>query len=131
MDKMPDERKIKVVEDKTLGENEWDRRYVVVDAETGEVLDNAQGYGYKSIQNAYKAYSYKSKHKNPKQYARAMKRKVNDFINEHKKFFDDLSENMLEALKEGEEITDKQIKKLIEDNGIVLPFSFSELKRYW
>ena len=26
----------------------YDRRYVVVDAATGEIVDDAQGYGYKS-----------------------------------------------------------------------------------
>ena len=34
-------------------------RYIVVDSETGDILDNAQGYGYKSIDNAHKAYCYK------------------------------------------------------------------------
>jgi len=38
-------------------------RYVIVDDETGEVLDDAQGYGYKSVQNAYRGWSYKSKSK--------------------------------------------------------------------
>lgn len=33
-------------------------RFVIVDDETGEVLDNAQGYGYKSAQNAYRGWNY-------------------------------------------------------------------------
>ena len=34
-------------------------RYIIVDAVTDEVLDDAQGYGYKSIKKAYRAYVYK------------------------------------------------------------------------
>lgn len=37
-------------------------RYVVVEAATDKVLDNANGYGYLSYQAAWKGYSYKSKH---------------------------------------------------------------------
>lgn len=38
-----------------------DDRYLVLDRETGEILDDAQGYGYKSKLKAYKAYGYKLK----------------------------------------------------------------------
>lgn len=34
-------------------------RYVMMDTETGEILDDAQGYGYKTPQKAYAAYNYK------------------------------------------------------------------------
>lgn len=38
-----------------------DIRYYVIDEETGQILDDAQGYGYKSYENARKAYWYKRK----------------------------------------------------------------------
>ncbi len=34
-----------------------------MDAETGEILDDAQGYGYKTAQNAYLAWGYKTRDK--------------------------------------------------------------------
>ena len=34
-------------------------RFEIVDTETGEIIDNANGYGYKSKPNAYKAGWYK------------------------------------------------------------------------
>ena len=37
-------------------------RYIVVEAATDKVLDNANGYGYLSYKAAWKGYSYKSKH---------------------------------------------------------------------
>lgn len=38
-------------------------RYRIVSTETGEILDDAQGYGYKSAQKAYAAYAYKHRDK--------------------------------------------------------------------
>ena len=37
---------------------EW--KFVVVDVDTWEVLDNAQGYGYKTKQKAMAAWNYKT-----------------------------------------------------------------------
>ena len=34
-------------------------RYIIIDEDTGEVIDDAQGYGYKNKQKAYAAYNYK------------------------------------------------------------------------
>ena len=55
-------KNIEVIEDKNLSSN-YDKRYVVVDKDTGEVLDDAQGYGYRSVQKAYAAYGYKTRDK--------------------------------------------------------------------
>ncbi len=51
----------KVIEAENLG-SRYDRRYIVVSKETGEVLDDANGYGYKTIQNAHRGWGYKSMH---------------------------------------------------------------------
>ncbi len=45
---------IKVVESPRLSK-QHDKRYEIVNADTGEVLDDAQGYGYKDIRGAYAA----------------------------------------------------------------------------
>lgn len=54
---------ITVIKDEKLTLLTGERRYVVVDKENGNVLDNAQGYGYKTIRNAYAAYAYKHSRK--------------------------------------------------------------------
>ncbi len=38
-------------------------RYAIVDIETGEIMDDAQGYGYKSAQKAYAGWAYKNRDK--------------------------------------------------------------------
>lgn len=39
-----------------------DDRYIVIDNESGEILDTANGWGYKSKDNAYRALEYKLRH---------------------------------------------------------------------
>ena len=46
------ESAVRVVVSPSLSEG-YDRRYVVVDAATGEVIDDSLGYGYKTAQNAH------------------------------------------------------------------------------
>lgn len=37
-------------------------RFVMADKATGNVIDNNQGYGFKTAQKAYAAYGWKQKH---------------------------------------------------------------------
>lgn len=37
------------------------QRYVIIDLETGEILDDANGWGYKTPQSAHRGFSYKVK----------------------------------------------------------------------
>lgn len=55
--------KVYVMESYELSTN-YDKRYVVIDKDTGEILDDAQGYGYKSKSKAYAAWAYKNKNRN-------------------------------------------------------------------
>lgn len=51
--------------------DEWgykliETRWAIVNIETGEIIDDAQGYGYKTASGAYRAFGWKSKHRNKK-----------------------------------------------------------------
>ena len=78
-------KNIAVVEDKNLS-SQYDKRYVVIDKDTGEVLDNAQGYGYRSVQKAYAAYGYKTRDKSKDSEKRAKKKYILQWLSEHKDF---------------------------------------------
>lgn len=41
--------------------NSFETRYRIVSTATGKVLDDAQGYGYKTAQKAHAAYAYKKR----------------------------------------------------------------------
>lgn len=39
----------------------YDARYVIMDSETGEIVDECQGWGYTTAQKAHKGFAYKLK----------------------------------------------------------------------
>lgn len=78
-------QKVIAIEDKKLSKG-YDRRYIIVDKETGEVLDDAQGYGYKSPQKAYAAYSYKNRDKTKDKERQEKERKIRKWMKSHKDF---------------------------------------------
>ena len=43
--------------------DENEARYVIKDMESGEIVDDAQGYGYKSARKEYAGWAYKSRDK--------------------------------------------------------------------
>ena len=49
---MVDFKKIEVVRGGSE-DSDYSPRYIIIDKETGEVLDDGQGYGYKTKRNAY------------------------------------------------------------------------------
>lgn len=53
-------KNIKAIKSEVLSSRRSER-FVIVDTETGEILDDAQGFGYKSAPKAYAAYNYKNK----------------------------------------------------------------------
>lgn len=76
---------VRVVASAALSSN-VDKRYVVVDEATGEIVDDAQGYGYKSAQNAHRAHAYKSMPPRKKRRRDAAKRQVQHWCAEHPDF---------------------------------------------
>lgn len=113
------------MEIKDLKVTYWkDGRYIIVDSETGEVIDDAQGYGYKSKVNAHKAMCYKFK--GGKEKKDNDKKLFKEWVKEgtNKSILKQIK-NILEMnFKEiaGEEITTKDIiKEIEEEHNINIP----------
>lgn len=51
-------KQYKAVESERLSKP-YDKRYVLIDTTTGEVVDDAQGWGFKSAENAYNHIIYR------------------------------------------------------------------------
>lgn len=68
-------------------------RYMLIDVETGEIVDDAQGYGYRTKQN---------------------RKRNEEFLKQHKHFEDAWGEVCLECYKDGEEPSYDDFKMLIE-----------------
>jgi hypothetical protein len=105
---------VRVVASAALSSN-FDKRYVVVDEATGEVVDDAQGYGRTSAQNAHRAHAYKSmppKKKRPE-------------------FTQHVEQSMLYAMKDGQNVTEADVRAILAEHGLELPFSVKDLMRHW
>ncbi|MBI9014500.1 MAG: hypothetical protein JEZ08_19845 [Clostridiales bacterium] len=88
----------------------YEKRYVCIDEETGEILDDAQGYGYKNKQKAYSAYNYKYGNGKKKQ------NEYQEFWKEHKdvaKFINRFYEMWFKEIYRGE-VSDEDLIEEIE-----------------
>lgn len=113
-------------------------RYVVVDKETGEIIDDAQGYGYKSKRNAYAAYKYKHRDKSKDKEKKEKEDQIIAWINEHKKFMDSFGDEVMECellIAKGQ-FSNKpykasMMKRMLKENNLEVAFKISDLLRVW
>lgn len=128
------DKKIAVVLDGTLS-TETDKRYVIIDTLTGEVLDNAQGYGYKSERKAYASYAYKTKAKSKDKEKAKNNSQIRKWLEEHKDFTEALDTYAFEAAKtspSGQSKVDLAlIKALLKASGLKTDFTPSKILRCW
>lgn len=121
-----------VVYDRNLSIKYGGQRFVIVDAKTKEVLDNAQGYGYKSAKNAYAAWSYKTRTPAQRKAKAEAKRAVDKWLKEHPDIEEDLADLNFQAAKLGMRVTSTDVKDFLIKRGIdaeVLPFSIRDLMK--
>ena len=109
----------------------FDKRYVVVDEATGEIVDDAQGYGYKSAQNAHRAHAYKSMPPKKKRQRDAAKREFGRWCAQHPDFMQHVEQSMFYARKDGQNVTEADVRALLAEHGLELAFSVKDLMRHW
>jgi len=119
-----------------FGQSEYETRYVIKDMESGTIVDDAQGYGYRTVQKAYAGWSYKNRDKSKDKEKAEKENVIANWMKENKSFI-----NLLDALayeiwkgKWGPEdrVDTKFVSKLLEENGYKdLPFTAGELLKYW
>lgn len=128
------EKNYKVIESKELSTADK-KRYIVVDIQTGEVLDDAQGYGYRSIKNAYSAFVYKTRDKSKDKEKKQKELKIKSWMSKNKSFVRLMDQIAFEIQKGSWGPDDKFdtafLKKMLEENNIEIEFSASELLKVW
>lgn len=129
------EKEFLVVEDSTLS-SPWDRRYIVISKETGEVLDDAQGYGYKSKPKAYAAWAWKNRTQEQVESNKQVAKAIEKWTKANKSVVTDLENALFYALKDREEfkLTVKNITKFFQEQGInveSLPFSVKDFIKWF
>ena len=110
-------------------------RYCIVSTDTGEVLDDAQGYGYKTAQKAYAAYAYKNRDKSKDMERRAQKRRIEQWMKQHKLFVELMDYYAFEIAKgtlgPDDKFNAKFVKELLKENGLEPDFTAGELLKVW
>lgn len=125
---------IKVVESPELSKP-YQKRYVVIDKSTGEVLDNAQGYGYKSIHGAYAAYAYTHRDKSKDAEKRRREEEIRSWMKEHKNFIGLMDTFSFEIAKGSwgpdDKFDAKFVREMLKENDLHPNFTAGELLRVW
>lgn len=110
-------------------------RFCIVDANTGEVLDDAQGYGYKTAQKAYAGYSYKNRDKSKDKERLAKKKHIKNWMKQNKSFIKLMEGYAFEIAKgtmaPDDKFNAKFVKNLLKSKGLTPDFTANELLKVW
>jgi len=113
----------------------YDKRYVVVDTETGEILDDAQGYGFRTPQKAMACWAYKNRDKTKDKEYREKQDHIRQWLRHHKEFSRDMDEIAFEIAKGSWGPDDKfdagLVGEMLKNSGLKPDFTPAELLRVW
>lgn len=109
-----------------------DKRYVIVDIESGRILDNAQGHGYKSPQKAYACYAYKKRDRSKDNEKQEKENKIKNWLRENREFTSLLDSEAYYAVKDPAVKFDLNfVKKLLKEQNLEPKFTASEILKVW
>ncbi len=109
-----------------------DKRYVIVDIESGRILDNAQGHGYKSPQKAYACYAYKKRDRSKDNEKQEKENKIKNWLRENREFTSLLDSEAYYAVKDPAVKFDLNfVKKLLKEQNLEPEFTASEILKVW
>lgn len=85
---------MKVIKSEKLSK-QFDERFICIDESTGEILDDAQGWGYKSMQKAYAAYNYKHPTQEKMDRDNRIMDKIEEYIKNNPEEYERMNEEIL------------------------------------
>lgn len=123
----------KVIESKELSSYN-DRRYIIVD-NNGNILDDAQGYGYKTVPNAHRCWMYKNRDKSKDKEKMEKINHIKEWMRSHKGFVDAMNQFAFEIYAgkwgDGDKFDSKFVEKMLKDYNLEIDFKPSELLKVW
>ncbi len=111
-------------------------RYIIVNAETNETVDDAQGYGYKSKRKAYAAWTYHNRNKAEDPEREKQILMIDEWAKSHA-YFITMMDNAAEYISKGfygsqASFDSKYLAKMLSENNIELDgFEPKDLLHYW
>lgn len=113
----------------------YETRFRIVATDTGEILDDAQGYGYKTAQKAYAAYAYKTRSKRKNKEKIAKTKHIKQWMKEHKSFVQAMDNIAFEIAKgswgPNDKFDTKQVKEMLKNFNLKPDFTANELLKVW
>lgn len=98
-----------------------EQRYAIYDL-TDKLLDDANGYGYKSVKSAHKAASYKLN--GGKEKAKRTSNEAKLFLKKYPQISDDIQQEMFYSFKDGEKFDSAEFWEKTElELGITIPLN--------
>ena len=125
---------IAIVRSESLS-SKYESRFVVINEDTGKILDDAQGYGYKTAQKAHAAWAYKTRDKSKDAKKSAHRKHIQKWLKEHNDFCEAMDTYALEIAKgscgEDAKFDAKFVKDMLEQSHMEVDFTAGELLRVW
>ena len=114
---------------------DYEKRYRIVSTETGEILDDAQGYGYKTAKKAYAAYSYKHRDRSKDMERAAKEKKIKKWMKENKSFINLMDRIAFDIAKGSmgpdDKMDAKLVRQLLKEQNLHPDFTAADLLRVW
>lgn len=114
---------------------DYEKRYRIVSTETGEILDDAQGYGYKTAKKAYAAYSYKHRDRSKDMERAAKEKKIEKWMKENKSFINLMDRIAFDIAKGSmgpdDKMDAKLVRQLLKEQNLHPDFTAADLLRVW
>jgi hypothetical protein len=101
-------------------------RYICIDEETGMILDDCKGWGFKTPEAALKSFSFKNRETEKP----AIEARVRDFFEKNKILYNELVnyKTRLEAI--GEKLSADDIRNYLQLKNIESPVEIRDLKEF-
>ena len=113
----------------------YEARYELIDLDTGEIVDDAQGYGYKTQQKAYAAWGYKNRDKSKDVEKKTKKNKIKAWMKKHKGFVAYMDEVAFEICKgswgSDDKFDSKLVAEMLKERNLEPDFTATELLKVW
>ena len=113
----------------------FDDRYVVISKATGEILDDAQGYGYRTARKAHAGFAYKNRDKSKDEEKARRHFHILKWMKHHKNFMETLEQYAFEIAKGSwgpdDVVDEKFVQEMFDQYGLKPDFSAKEFLLVW
>ena len=104
--------------------NERPGRYICIDEETGMILDDCKGWGFKTPEAAMKSFNYKNRETQKSE----INARARDFFEKNKQLYKELTEYKKSLESIGEKISTDDIRNYLQLKKVESPVEIRDLK---